>query len=737
MGTEDPYRTLFLQLRLGAARCRVKAAPGAIVDVELLEENPAFAPFRGALSSLHEVIGRGRHEAATAELRVGERWLAVSALPVGPEEVMVVVEDVTARVTTAQRLREAQIRFEQAFHGNAAAMVIARQSDLCILDVNARWLELFAAKRADVIGHTAVDLGLITAQRASARIVQHQALAEGHDVELELVNRRGEDLVVLASARPIEIPEGRCTLTTLIDLTGRKHAEQAFALVFSASPAGMMLVEVESDLITAVNTRLLEMTGMHHADLVGRRSFDAALSLRPPREELLAEVARSGRLAGVELELASKHGRGVWTLASTELVTLHGKSYRLSVFTDISARKRLERHLLTRHVVGYALAEAVDLDAAIPHVLEALCRDEDWQWGAMWLHEDVLRCRGTWGDPAAGVGPEGLTQALPAEPLWAQLHATGEPIVTSPGGGIRALALPILRGDAVLGMVMLVGQGELVELDAADRGLHDSIGRLLGLFVERIRAEGSLRELNSELEARVLHRTRELETSNRDLASFGASVSHDLRAPLRAIHGFSEILLEDFATALPAEAQGLLRRIHASAERMRNLIDSLLAFSQIGRGPLTRRLVELDPLVRSVIDELLISHKLADRLDLDVHALGTCWADPTLLRAVWTNLIGNALKYARDRERVKLGIGRELRDGEVIYYVSDNGVGFDMADAERLFGVFQRLHSEFEGVGLGLANVRRIIERHNGWVSAKSRVGCGSRFEFTLGPEYG
>jgi light-regulated signal transduction histidine kinase (bacteriophytochrome) len=245
----------------------------------------------------------------------------------------------------------------------------------------------------------------------------------------------------------------------------------------------------------------------------------------------------------------------------------------------------------------------------------------------------------------------------------------------------------------------------------------------------------ALRELNLELERRVQERTHALEASNRDLEAFSSSVSHDLRAPLRAILGFSEILLEDFAAALPGEASALLARIHTSGGRLRTLVDGLLSFSRIGRGELGRERIDLDSLVRSVLDELLAGRDLGDRLELHLGELGSCRADHTLLRTVWTNLLDNALKYSQTRNPIVIDITRERRGDEFVYRVRDNGVGFDMAHASRLFGVFQRLHSasEFEGTGIGLANVRRIVERHHGRVAAHAELGRGSTFEFTLG----
>ncbi|MFT3693320.1 MAG: PAS domain S-box protein [Kofleriaceae bacterium] len=472
--------------------------------------------------------------------------------------------------------------FSVLFYGNAAAMVISRPDTLELVDVNPRWTEMFGYTRTEAIGHTPTSLGLISDIDARHRIERHRTSSDGFEAEIRLRSRDGREIIVLAGAKPITFNGEECLITTLIDITAREHAERAFDVAFQASPAGMMLVDTSDDFCVAVNARMLELTGQPVEYFTTKSSAQIDLIVSPRRDDLLAEITRTGRLHNMETCIRSARGLS-WCLLSTNIIQLHDKTYRLTVFTDIDDRKHYERRL---------------------------------------------------------------------------------------------------------------------------------------------------RELNLELEARVERRTQELSILNRDLEAFTSSVSHDLRAPLRTMHGFSQILLEDFADQLPDEAKDLLTSIHSGGERLKNLIDSLLAFSRLGRASVSRTAVDFDAMVREVASEL-------GTTPITIQPLGTAHADPQLIRAVWTNLLDNALKYSRDRPIIRITVGREERDGETFYFIEDNGVGFDPKYTDRLFTMFQRLHSstEFEGTGVGLANVRRIVERHRGRITAHSELGRGSRFEFTLGRE--
>jgi len=231
----------------------------------------------------------------------------------------------------------------------------------------------------------------------------------------------------------------------------------------------------------------------------------------------------------------------------------------------------------------------------------------------------------------------------------------------------------------------------------------------------------------------VEKRTAQLEAANRDLESFSYSVSHDLRAPLRAIDGFSRILLSDHAEGLDAEGQRFLGIIRANTQQMGQLIDDLLAFSQLGRRALKVADLDVGTLVQDVVQEL--QDTLGDRpVQWDLKPLPAARADRALMHQVWDNLLGNALKFTRPRESAVIEVGCRSDGDEDIYYVKDNGVGFDMQYAHKLFGVFQRLHryEEFEGTGVGLALVQRIVQRHGGRVWAEGQVARGATFYFSL-----
>jgi PAS domain S-box-containing protein len=285
-----------------------------------------------------------------------------------------------------------------------------------------------------------------------------------------------------------------------------------------------------------------------------------------------------------------------------------------------------------------------------------------------------------------------------------------------------------------------IRSGEIIECQTSIEiiELHGE-KRMLAItrdVTEQKRAARQVQQLNAELEQRVRERTQQLEAANKELEAFTYSVSHDLRAPLRAMNGFARILLQEHSSQLDEGAGHYLNRIRSNAEQMGKLIDELLAFSRLGRYPLKVQRVEMQFLTRHVVEELR-TDQAQRQIIVEIGALPSCVGDPGLLRQVLTNLIANAVKFTRTRNAARIEIGCEpgsKTPTHNTYFVRDNGVGFDPQYSDKLFGVFQRLHrvEEFEGSGVGLAIVKRIILRHGGQVWAIGQVEQGATFYFTL-----
>jgi signal transduction histidine kinase len=259
--------------------------------------------------------------------------------------------------------------------------------------------------------------------------------------------------------------------------------------------------------------------------------------------------------------------------------------------------------------------------------------------------------------------------------------------------------------------------------------------RLRAEVALRERSESEVRRVSDSLERQVGERTLELERANRELEGFAHSVSHDLRAPLRHIDGYARLLEE--SAALDATSVKYLDTIAKAARHMGELIDGLLALSRVGRVGLRKRPIDMRQMVHGLQRQLAnVGDGLAECWN--VEALPSAMGDPVLLELVWTNLLSNAMKFSSRQEKPAIEIGAQAgSEGETVFFVRDNGVGFDQKLADRLFKPFQRLHAadEFDGIGIGLATVRRIVERHGGRAWAEGRIGAGATFYFTLGPE--
>lgn len=321
--------------------------------------------------------------------------------------------------------------------------------------------------------------------------------------------------------------------------------------------------------------------------------------------------------------------------------------------------------------------------------------------------------------------------------------------------GIQTYAVvPMFAGGELIGAISFGGASG--SFSSEQISIAQEVATQFAIAITQAQLHERVKRQAEELEVRVLERTRELElahaklqktnvelaqsaselrTVNQELDAFSYSVSHDLRAPLRAIDGFSRILLTEHAANMTGEAQEFLQDIRRNARQMGLLVDDLLSLSRLGRQPVKRQLLEPTALVRQCLEELHRQHE-GRQIAIQIGELPACWADPALLKQVWMNLISNAFKYTSKCEAAIVEIGSRLDDdsGRQTYFIQDNGVGFDMRYVHKLFGVFQRLHraEDYEGTGVGLAIVQRIVHRHGGQVWADARPDLGATFFFNL-----
>jgi len=304
--------------------------------------------------------------------------------------------------------------------------------------------------------------------------------------------------------------------------------------------------------------------------------------------------------------------------------------------------------------------------------------------------------------------------------------------------GIDFLRLAQEVDADVVGIVMTGHAAIDTAIDAMKAGALDYVVKPFKLstiqpVIARALEVRRLRVEVTELQQRLRQHVAELEAANKELEQFSYSVSHDLRAPLRAINGFSNILAETYSSQFPTEARSLLTRIITNAERMGQLIEHLLRFSQLNRQTLSMRHVALNDLAKDVVDELR-GYDASRNIQVKLSHLPDTKGDPVLLRQVFYNLLSNAFKFTRNKELAEIAVGTEMHGHELVYFVRDNGAGFDMQHASNLFRVFHRLHAarEFEGTGVGLSLVQRIVQRHGGQIWAEAVPQQGATFYFTL-----
>jgi PAS domain S-box-containing protein len=640
-----------------------------------------------------------------------------------------------------RRERQSLEKFATLFKTNPVGIVLAKVGeDETMVELNDAALMVLGVTREEAIGATASSLVKWLQPEQRERVRARVAAGEQlFDQALDFERRDGTRVEALFSAGMIKIDGVPHLLVSIRDVTEQRRIERDHQVADARYRA---VFESTSDTIAIhsrdwryidVNPAACQLMGYARGELLGQHP---SLVLGP--EELKRNPLGSGALGAV-LERAVTRKDG--SKRTVEVVS--GPLPDGNIFTvarDITERKRSEKLLMNvaRGVsaqVGdkffYSLVErlAQELGADFAYIAELAGPDEQHMRTLAFVVD---------GAPAPNAEYP-VTGSMSAYALAARRTVTipKDVAVRFPGTELRKRGVQAYVGTPLYGAdgralgVLTVAHRKPIEQGALWASMTEIFGARAAAEIERARADALVRELNVSLEQRVRERTEELEEANRDLDSYNFSVSHDLRQPLNAIAGFSELLRDSLAGAA-GETLEYTHEIEINTTRMERMIEALLGFSRAGRGALQRSQVDMRALVDSVLRDLTAAAPLRARITIG--DLPPAEGDATLLRQVWSNLIGNALKYSARAERPSVEISGALRDGGVEYHVRDNGIGFDMRHAERLFGVFQRLPSSagFEGTGVGLAIVQRIVRRHGGQISGESAPGQGATIRFSL-----
>jgi PAS domain S-box-containing protein len=556
-----------------------------------------------------------------------------------------------------------------------------------------------------------------------------------------------------------------------------KREEEKFRALLESAPDAMVIAN-RAGRIVLVNAQTEKMFGFDRTELAGQPIEILVpdwAHVKPggSGQGDFPQVIAQHRAETVEMRCRRKDSSEFSLEARLgPIETVEGPVFSCGL-RDITARKRAEEELRRANRALRTLSEsnqAVVRAKEESELLEAACRIlvRDGGYRLAWVgyaeqdeaksvrpvayagvEEGYLETvRITWADTERGRGPTGtairtgqpyVAHNLKTDPLFA-------PWVTEATrrGYASSIALPLVLDGQPLGALMLysqtVGSFDDAEVRLLAELSHDLAYGIQALRTraERERAEEEIRKLNDELEQRVAQRTGELEATNKELEAFTYSVSHDLRAPLRHIDGFSKLLLEEHSAELPDEAQHYLTRVREGALRMGRLVDDLLNLSRVGRQQPRRQIVGLNSLVEEVRRDLKPETE-GRQVDWRISSLPFVECDPALMKQVFANLLSNALKFTRPRERAVIELGTMTRDDQPVIFVHDNGVGFSMKYADKLFGIFQRLHrqEDFEGTGVGLATVQRILHKHGGRVWAEGELDKGATFYFVFGEAEG
>jgi PAS domain S-box-containing protein len=635
-------------------------------------------------------------------------------------------------------------KFNKAFHSSAYAITLSRLSDGKILEANESFLSITGYSSAEVIGKTYHDLCFWVNEMDRDRILLEMSTNQpvvGHEIRFR--KKSGEVLIGLFSAVMINIDDQPWLLSSISDITERKKAEKEKEIL-ARYPA-----ENPNPVLRISRVGVIQYANSASQPLLAHWNSQVGRTLPSDWKKIIARSYQSK--AHLEVEVACDDH-----IFSCTISPFTAKGYVNIYGIDITKRKQAEKAQVEEQNLLRTIIDNIPdrIYALDPQGRKSISNLADWKACGAKNMEDVI------GKTDFDIYPVDL-----ATEFWTLSKVvmdSGVPVFNHEERGLDHRGKPVwisstqvpLR-DSDRKIIGLVGIGrDITEHKKANEDLVASQSAALNMMEdavearhqleqvniglkkeikERRKAEEEVRKLNVELEHRVQERTAELITSNKELEAFSYSVSHDLRAPLRAMTGFSEAVLEEYTPLLDARGKDYLHRVSESAKRMGKLVDDLLRLSRFSRGEMIKSAVNLSQMAQQVASEIQLQdpqRKVTWVIEPNLMAM----ADVNLMQVVLTNLLNNAWKFTGKQKTPRIEFGCIRNKSMLTYFVKDNGVGFDMVHKDKLFGTFSRLHGqdEFEGTGIGLALVQRIIQRHGGSIWAEAQTDQGAAFYFTL-----
>ncbi len=630
------------------------------------------------------------------------------------------------RKKAEDKLSESEIKFEKIFRSSPDVIIISAVKNGEIIEVNDNFSIQTGYSREEFSGKNSLELNLWANpidHNNYIDILNTQGKIE--NLEIDFRTKSGEVRHALLSGEIIELHNELHTVSIIRDTTDQKRALQELKLKDQLLELTNQMAKVggwEFDAETKQGTWTDEVAKIH--DLDPSRPTDVALgvSFYHDRYKILIDKAIDEAITlqkpyDLELEMATPITSSKWIRTMGVPIIENGKVVKVrGIFQDITSRKLAELKIENERVRLRTLIETIpdliwlkDVDGVY-----LTCNRKFERFFGSKEYEIV-------GKTDYDFVPKELADSFRMNDREAQ--KAGKP-------------------TSNLEWVTFSDDGHQEFLETIKTPMFDSENKLIGILgiardiTELHQSQEEIKRLHANLERRVEERTAELQVANKELEAFAYTVSHDLRAPLRAINGFTRILSEDFAKELPDEGKQVCSVIIENTLRMGQLIDDLLAFSRVGRSDLNRSLIDMNRIAEVVYQELTTPVQ-REKIIFNVEPLPLVMADNALVKQVWFNLISNAIKFSSKCENPQITISSFLKDEDLVFTIKDNGSGFGMKYANKLFGVFQRLHStkEYEGTGVGLAIVHRIIQRHGGTIWAEAEINKGAQFYFTLSNE--